>query len=61
MLFREWYEQRHGVPYPGFQYEMTHVVMERLAESVAEWCDKLAEHCTTHINPPGSPGGTLLG
>lgn len=37
--FREWFESRFGVPYPGVSGELAHTVLSRVAEGLAEYVD----------------------
>lgn len=39
--FKAFFERRTGVPYPGTSAELFHVVMNRLVDVIAAWCDEL--------------------
>lgn len=40
--FREFYERTRGIPFPGHQDELLHVVVQRVTAAMADWCDELA-------------------
>lgn len=41
--FRDWYARTRGCPYPASDEEPIHVVVERVAEAMADWADHLAQ------------------
>lgn len=38
--FREYYERTTGHPWPGVPGELLHVIMLRVMNAVADWCDE---------------------